>query len=300
MDDTFLRVSHRLFPESRCAEAIARAREFFSLPPAKKQQLAIERSPHFRGYSVMESDRDWREQIHFGKEEATQRGPALYEQLRGPNLWPEDAGWRAFVIELMDDLETAGREILRDLGIVAGHGSYPLLKMIHYRSSAGTAPRSGVAPHVDFSWITLLIQDATGGLEMCTPEGVWTAAPPAAGTLLVNFGEILEFATRGRWRATPHRVLTGDCSRISLPYFLNPALDAQIEGELPYGYNGEPHVHRVFASPRRGPFLFGEEEWKRKGLGVYCETCCSLPPKETGQVADLGMRSEYGHASIRE
>src|SRR5690242_13184432 len=111
LNDKFFRVRHRLFPATRCAEAIARAREFFSLPEEQKQQLAIGRSPHFRGYSVMESDRDWREQIHFGRDEPGPLGPLPYEQLRGPNLWPENAEWRAFVTALMEDLETAGREI---------------------------------------------------------------------------------------------------------------------------------------------------------------------------------------------
>src|SRR4051794_32928654 len=77
---------HPLFSEARVATVLAHAREFFALPAEQKQLLAIERSPHFRGYSVMESNADWREQIHFGREEAARTGPPDWEQLRGPNL----------------------------------------------------------------------------------------------------------------------------------------------------------------------------------------------------------------------
>jgi len=103
-------VQHPLFPPERCAAALADASAFFKRPAVEKQALAIERSPHFRGYGEMRNERDWREQIHFGREEPTRGGPE-YEQLRGPNLWPNDASWRARTLALMADLETAGREI---------------------------------------------------------------------------------------------------------------------------------------------------------------------------------------------
>jgi isopenicillin N synthase-like dioxygenase len=119
---------------------------------------------------------------------------------------------------------------------------------------------------VDFSWITLLLQDAAG-LEYRTPKGVWTPVPPVPGTLVVNLGEILEFATGGYYRATPHRVINHGGSRYSLPFFLNPSLDRVVQADAP------EHVHRVFSMARESAFRFGEEEWKRKGLGIYCESC---------------------------
>ena len=51
-----------------------------------------------------------------------------------------------------------------------------------------------VAPHMDFSSITLFLQDHTGGLEVRTGGGEW---------LEVNVGKIVEFASRGRYRAMP-------------------------------------------------------------------------------------------------
>lgn len=249
-------------------EAVELARSFFALADVEKRALAIEGSAHFRGYSVMRNQRDWREQIHFGREEVAVVSARNYDGLRGPNLWPEDVRWKSEVIRLIRDLEIVGREVLRRFGewMVEEERSYLLLKMIHYHESPGGIARPGVAAHVDFSWITLLVRDHAGGLEICTPAGEWLAAPAVSGTLLVNLGEVLQFATGGYYQATPHRVTTGDRSRISLPFFLNPSLDSVISPRA-----GEAHVHRVL---RAEPLHFGEAEWKRKGLGFWCAECC--------------------------
>ena len=54
--------------------------------------------------------------------------------------------------------------------------------------------------------------------------------PPLDGAFIVNIGEMLEVATRGYLRATEHRVnLDGPAAnRISVPFFFNPRLDAQL------------------------------------------------------------------------
>jgi isopenicillin N synthase-like dioxygenase len=193
----------------------------------------------------------------------------------------------------MDDLEKAGRDVLcglaRSLDLPATQfldkqeSPYRVAKLIHYPAVANGQRRSGVAPHVDFSWITLLLQDDTGGLEIRSRDGTWLEVPVVPGTLVVNLGEILEFATRGYYAATPHRVASGRRARMSLPFFLNPALETQVERvELPASAetcllrtddDASGHVHRVFSRRREHSFVYGDEEWRRKGLGLYCEAC---------------------------
>jgi isopenicillin N synthase-like dioxygenase len=274
-------VSHPLFPASRCAEALQDARAFFNLPSDEKRTLAIEGSPHFRGYSEMHNERDWREQIHFGREEQACGAEPAYARLRGPNLWPSDAEWRSRLLRLMDDLERVGREVLAGLVMgLADEEPYLLLKLIHYQIPPDGVPRSGVAPHVDFSWITLLLQDDAGGLEARTPDGMWLDVPPVAGALVVNIGEILQFASGGKYLATPHRVLNRG-SRVSMPFFLNPGLGTRVEGHMsggprragPFRMCQGEHVHRVLTGSEEEPFVFGDAEWKRKGLGVWCGEC---------------------------
>jgi len=224
----------------------------------------------------MHNPRDWREQLHLGREE-----PAHPEyQLRGPNLWPANPEWKSEMLALIDDLETAATDVLRILADVPDDElPYLVIKLIHYQELPNGELRSGVAPHVDFSWITLLIQDETGGLEFYTRDGSWVAVPPEPGALVVNIGEILDFATRGYFAATPHRVVSGARSRISIPFFLNPGLDSRVAPlesftDHKMRWSVPPaHVHRVFSTPRQAPFVYGDEEWRRKGLGIYCESC---------------------------
>ena len=50
------------------------ARAFFALPERERRELAIAKSPHFRGYTVLGDEitkgkRDWREQLDAGAEE---------------------------------------------------------------------------------------------------------------------------------------------------------------------------------------------------------------------------------------
>jgi isopenicillin N synthase-like dioxygenase len=274
-------IRHPLFPPSRCAQVLKDARAFFQLPAELKATLAIEHSAHFRGYSQMRNQRDWREQIHFGREEPPAGSEPPYQQLRGPNLWSADKAWRSRLLDLLADFELAGREVLCALSAEAAgpeESLYLLLKLIHYEPSPDGKPRSGVAPHVDFSWITLLLQDDTGGLEVRTPEGEWLAVPPVPGTLVVNVGEILQFASGGYYAASPHRVTNRapGHSRISLPFFLNPALDTEVvctsNSVQPHPPDPE-HVHRVFQKASSASFVFGEAEWSRKGLGIWCSEC---------------------------
>ena len=72
------------------------ARAFFALPERERRELAIAKSPHFRGYTVLGDEitrgaRDWREQLDAGPEEpalAVKPGDPPWLRLRGPNQWP--------------------------------------------------------------------------------------------------------------------------------------------------------------------------------------------------------------------
>jgi isopenicillin N synthase-like dioxygenase len=286
----FFRIADRRLPESRCRDVLNAARRFFERPASEKAELAIERSSHFRGYSVMNNERDFREQLHLGNELPSAGDDPLFLKLQGPNLWPADPVWQKTFSEYLADVAAVGGDVLRSvaqsLELPGDHfdelvrDAYLLMKLICYHPQPEGAPaRPGVASHVDFSWITLTLQDETGGLELRRPDGVWIQAKPIPGTLLVHVGELLHFVTRGRYAATPHRVVNPSAarSRISIPIFFNAGLRARIE---PCGSasqatvaDGE-HVHRFLkldAPPR--PFVFGEAEWKRKGENVWCAEC---------------------------
>jgi isopenicillin N synthase-like dioxygenase len=281
--------------------ALLAAHTLFALPRTSKAEIAIERSPHFRGWSEMHNERDWREQLHLGRERPSAGAEPPFLRLDGPNLWPPAAAWRAPILDYMDAAAALGEAILgavaQALALpddpfagVAAEG-YLVAKLIGYHPQASTeAPRPGVAPHLDFSWLTLTAQDAPG-LEVRAPDGAWTLIEPRPGVVWVHAGELLAFATRGRYAAAPHRVInrSSDRTRVSIPLFVNPPLTAQVPvlvgppgpeaSELPGGERagaGE-HVHRVLSPDEPAvPFHFGESEWRRKGLDRWCAVC--VPP----------------------
>ena len=88
----------------------------------------------------------------------------------------------------------------------------------------GSGTRFGVGPHTDFGVLTVLCQDATGGLEVQRLNGEWIAAPPIDGTLVVNVADLLSRWTHGGCRSTPHRVINrSGRERLSLVLAFDPA-----------------------------------------------------------------------------
>ena len=290
------RLRHPSLPRERLAEVLDDARAFFDLPHAIKSALAIEHSQHFRGYSEMKNERDWREQLHLGAERPDMGDEPAFLRLEGPNLWPPDPAWRDRILRYLSDVVEVGQEVLTKLctglGIKLtsfadkpGLDPYLVMKLICYHPQPEIdGCRPGVAAHVDFSWITLTLQDSTGGLEIRVPDGQWIAVEPEPGTLLVHVGEVLAFATQGRFCATPHRVINrkADRSRLSIPTFLNPSLHTivtpiAVDSTVPARRTmDDSHVHRVLSpSEPVESFRFGEAEWRRKGLNVWCTECVS-------------------------
>ena len=290
------RLRHQSLQPDRLVEVLNDAHAFFDLPQEIKTELAIEHSRHFRGYSEMKNERDWREQLHFGAERPAAGDEPPFLRLEGPNLWPPDSAWRDRILRYLAEVVEVGKEVLANLcaGLEIeqtsfadrpGLDPYLVMKLICYHPQPEIdGRRPGVAAHVDFSWITLTLQDDTGGLEIRTPGGQWTAVEPEPGTLLVHVGEILAFATSGFFCATPHRVINrmSDRSRLSIPIFLNPSLHTIVtrvtDASTAHARRtiDDSHVHCVLSpTDPSDSFLFGTAEWRRKGLNVWCTECVS-------------------------
>jgi isopenicillin N synthase-like dioxygenase len=115
------------------------------------------------------------------------------------------------------------------------HGQNHFLRLLHYPPLTA-APEVGqlrAGEHTDYGSITLLLQDAIGGLEVRTRSGEWIAAPPIPGTIVVNVGDAMQRWTNDRLCSTPHRVRipTGEDagrSRYSVALFCDPNPDVEL------------------------------------------------------------------------
>ncbi|MED6110111.1 hypothetical protein PIB30_039920 [Stylosanthes scabra] len=92
----------------------------------------------------------------------------------------------------------------------------------------------GVGRHSDFSTLTILLQDKTGGLYV-RPDGRhgWIHVLPIHGALMINIGDALQIMSNGRYKSIEHGVTAnGSKNRISVPIFINPRL-SDVIGPLP-------------------------------------------------------------------
>lgn len=203
------------------------------------------------------------------------------DPLREPSPLPDEAqlpGWREAVAAYYQAMERVSEVLLRCLA--RGFGVRPdyfddsfrrglsTLRLIRYppRDAAELArvqdPAVWVkghgerryligAPHTDSGFVTLLAQDGVAGLQARSRTGEWVDVPPLEGTLVVNFGQVLEQWSAGRIRATEHRVLGSGRERFSIPFFYEARADATI-APLP----GDPPG--LFT-----PFEYGDFLWQR-------------------------------------
>ncbi|MGW1835191.1 isopenicillin N synthase family dioxygenase [Streptomyces sp. BBFR2] len=225
-------------------------RRFFALP--EEQRLAIDNvhSPHFRGYTRTGDERtggrqDWRDQLDIGAERPARApgpGEPAYWWLQGPNQWPAALPeLRTAALRWVERLSGVAEKLLRELltaigadpafydGIFGAH-AHPHLKLVRYPGGAGDGAGQGVGAHKDYGFLTLLLQDRIGGLQVQREDGLFHDVPPLPGAFVVNLGELLEVATNGYLRATNHRVVSppGTTERFSVPFFYNPRLDAHV------------------------------------------------------------------------
>ncbi|RID40354.1 hypothetical protein BRARA_J00406 [Brassica rapa] len=84
----------------------------------------------------------------------------------------------------------------------------------------------GLTKHSDNSFLTVLLQNHVGGLQVLHDQ-YWVDVPPVPGALVVNVGDLLQHITNGKFISVEHRVLAngaGPC--ISVACFFSSYLMA--------------------------------------------------------------------------
>ena len=84
----------------------------------------------------------------------------------------------------------------------------------------------GCETHVDSGIFTILYQDKKGGLQVQNRKTEkWHNVPFNKNALIINTGRALEFLSKGKFKATNHRVLWNKKKRMSIPFFFEPSFD---------------------------------------------------------------------------
>tara|TARA_B100002019_G_scaffold279018_1_gene280470 strand:+ start:2026 stop:2991 length:966 start_codon:yes stop_codon:yes gene_type:complete len=84
----------------------------------------------------------------------------------------------------------------------------------------------GCETHVDSGVFTVLYQDKKGGLQVQNRKNKkWYDVAFNKNALIVNTGLALEYLSKGKFKATNHRVLWNKTKRMSVPFFFEPSYD---------------------------------------------------------------------------
>ena len=255
-------------PAAQIEQVMTLSQQFFQLPAAQKQQVAMVNSPHFRGYSTIGSEltngrSDQREQFDYMQEEKALDPAAMtthWHHLIGPNQWPSALpSMRDTLLTWQQQLSSISMELLEAFALALeqaptafhrsiGEQPYTHTKLIRYPQRPGNN-NQGVGAHKDPGYLTLVLQDEQSGLEV-QHQGEWLSVVPLPGAFVVNIGELLELASDGYLQATYHRVVSPNNAqeRYSIAFFMA----AQLAAEVPY-LALPAHLKRLAQGPSSDP-----------------------------------------------
>ena len=150
---------------------------------------------------------------------------ALYEQ--ATNVAKTLLGW----VERHTPAEVAAGYSM-PLSHMVQDSKRTLLRVLRYPPLRGDEPVGAVraAAHEDINLITVLPAANEPGLQVKDLDGNWHDVPCDPGSLAINAGDMLQYASNGYFPSTTHQVInpTGESatrSRVSMPLFLHPADD---------------------------------------------------------------------------
>ena len=244
-----------------CRDLRDAGHRFFSLPIELKRRASPidERAP--RGYHALGGEAlsaandavappDLKEFYHVGPVDVG--GDPYYTSARGrqfflPNIWPDDPPeFRPAAIAYYRTMHELVGFLMRltalGLGIEETFFDDKVSRSIgtmrlNYYPRQVHPPLAGqlrAGAHTDYGTLTILRQDAVGGLEVLGPGGRWAGVEPVPGAFVINIGDLMARWTNDRWRSTLHRVVdppdpaAAAARRLSMPYFQNANWSAEV------------------------------------------------------------------------
>ncbi|AES72487.1 flavonol synthase/flavanone 3-hydroxylase [Medicago truncatula] len=229
----FFMLTNHGVPESLMQELMKKTHEFYNLPEEEKEEFGDDGdplSPIRHGTSFhppAESFNYWRDYLKL----------LTSPQFSFPHKPP---GYREVAFEYNKKINGVARKLLQGISESLGLESDSIIDSsdsdsgLHIMGVNFYPPcpqphlALGLPPHSDFGFLTFLIQNGIGGLQV-KHEDKWLNVNPLPNCLVVNIGDQLEAVSNGRYGSVLHRaILNNKDTRISLVVVNGPARDKEI------------------------------------------------------------------------
>ncbi|KAL0435614.1 UNVERIFIED_CONTAM: 1-aminocyclopropane-1-carboxylate oxidase1 [Sesamum radiatum] len=123
------------------------------------------------------------------------------------------------------------------------------LVCLHYPKCPEPDKTFGIPKHSDTTFLTLLTQDTTGGLQILHDDH-WVDVPPVRGAFIVNIGDLMQIISNDKFISVEHRVVAQHVGpRISVVCFFTPSLSAAAKPFAPIKElvsDENPAIYREF------------------------------------------------------
>ena len=222
-------------------------KEFFALPFEQKNKVNMALTSSNRGWGAPQGEQvnpdynpDYKEIFDSGP---YQKVKVEFKDLTyySKNLWPDQLPSFKKNVNCYYDLCTEiGMNVLSFIEYSLDFSEnffrdkfenpMSLLRCNYYppRTSTLSSKDFGIAPHTDYGCLTILLTDNNPGLEIKNPSNEWELVLPESDEVIINFGDMLEFWSDKKIKATSHRVYGNNNERYSIPFFFNPQYDTII------------------------------------------------------------------------
>ena len=245
----FYVINHEI-SESHLNNLILSIQKFFNLSLEEKMKIYIKNSDMYRGYTPLgkeftNNQYDWHECVDFGPNFKKDNSQVVNpNQLLGPNQWPKKpCNLKKLLESHREKMIPLGRKITQGISISLGlpknyfepfiNKAHSYFRISSYPPNAKNGNKNigkGIGSHIDYGFLTILLQDKVGGLEIKNSNDEWFSAPIIPGAFLINVGYMIQRWTNDYYMATIHRVVQPkNKTRYSLPFFFEPNLDTIVK-----------------------------------------------------------------------